>query len=73
MDTVTTPAIITLTITILATILLISNLLRADLVALLVLVVLGITGLVAPNEALAGFSGSAVITILAISVIAEGL
>jgi len=60
-------------ITVLATILLISNLLRADLVALLVLVLLGITGLVAPNEAVAGFSGSAVITILAISVIAEGL
>ena len=69
----TTPAIITLTITVLATVFLISNWLRADLVALLVLVLLGITGLVTPNEALAGFSGSAVITILAISVIAEGL
>jgi len=70
---VTTPAIITLIITVSATILLISNWLRADLIALLVLVLLGITGLVAPNEALAGFSGSAVITILAISIIAEGL
>lgn len=69
----TAPAIFTLIITVLATVLLISNWLRADLVALLVLVLLGITGLVAPNEALAGFSGSAVITILAISVIAEGL
>ena len=68
----TTAAIITLIITVLATILLVSNWLRADLVALLVLVLLGITGLVTPNEALAGFSGSAVITILAISVIAEG-
>jgi di/tricarboxylate transporter len=70
---VTTPSIITLIITVLATILLINNWLRADLVALLVLVLVGITGLVTPNEALAGFSGSAVITILAISVIAEGL
>ena len=69
----TTPEILTLTITILATFLLISNWLRADLVALLVLVFLGITGLVTPGEALAGFSGSAVITILAISIIAEGL
>jgi di/tricarboxylate transporter len=68
-----TAALITLTITVLATILLISNWLRPDLVALLVLAVLGITGLVKPNEALAGFSGSAVITILAISIIAEGL
>ena len=66
----TTPAVITLIITVLATILLISNLLRADLIAILVLVLLGITGLVTPNEALAGFSGSAVITILAISIIA---
>jgi di/tricarboxylate transporter len=70
---VTAPALLTLIITILATILLISNWLRPDLVALLVLVLLGVTGLVTPNEALAGFSGSAVITILAISVIAEGL
>ncbi len=69
----TTPAILTLTITVVATILLISNALRADLVALLVLAVLGITGLVSPGAALAGFSGSAVITILAISIIAEGL
>jgi di/tricarboxylate transporter len=64
---------LTLGITVLATILLISNLLRPDLVALLVLAVLGISGLVTPNQALAGFSGSAVITILAISIIAEGL
>jgi len=70
---VTSPALITLAITVLATILLISNRLRADLVALLVLATLGITGLVSPSEALAGFSGSAVITILAISIIAEGL
>jgi di/tricarboxylate transporter len=70
---VTTPAILTLTITVVATILLIGNWLRADLVALLVLALLGITGLVTPGDALAGFSGSAVITILAISIIAEGL
>ena len=67
------PEYVTLAITILATILLISNRLRADLVALLVLAALGITRLVSPTEALAGFSGSAVITILAISIIAEGL
>jgi di/tricarboxylate transporter len=70
---VTTPALITLGITIVATILLISNWLRPDLVALMVLVALGVTKLVSANDALAGFSGSAVITILAISIIAEGL
>ncbi len=67
------PALIILAVTVLATALLISNRLRPDLVALLVLVALGVSGLVSPNEALAGFSGSAVITILAISIIAEGL
>jgi len=70
---VSTPAVFTLVITVLATTLLVSNWLRPDLVALLVLVLLGIGGLVSPTEALAGFSGSAVITILAISIIAEGL
>jgi len=69
----TAPAYLTLAITGLATILLVSNWLRADLVALLVLVLLGVMGLVSPAEALAGFSGSAVITILAISIISEGL
>jgi di/tricarboxylate transporter len=74
---VTVPALLTLIITFIATILLIGGWLRGwlrpDLVALLVLVVLGVTRLVTPEQALAGFSGSAVVTILAISIIAEGL
>ena len=53
--------------------LLIGNWLRPDLVALLVLVTLGVSGLVSPEAALAGLSGSAVVTILGISIIAEGL
>ncbi|MGQ9832729.1 MAG: SLC13 family permease [Candidatus Villigracilaceae bacterium] len=68
-----TLALMTLAITVLVTAVLISNWLRPDMAALLVMVVLGITGLVSPNEALAGFSSSAVITILAISILAEGL
>ena len=67
------PLLFTLTITILATVLLIGNWLRPDLVALLVLVTLGVSGLVSPQAALAGFSGSAVVTILAVSIIAESL
>jgi di/tricarboxylate transporter len=59
------PLLFTLTITILATVLLIGNWLRPDLVALLVLVTLGVSGLVSPQAALAGFSGSAVATALA--------
>lgn len=68
-----TQAIITLMITIVAAILLISELLRPDLVAMLVLVSLVITGVVSSGEVFSGFSGSAVITILGISVISEGL
>ena len=63
----------TLFITVLATVVLVGNWLRPDLVALLVLVTLGVSGLVSPEQALAGFSGSAVVTILGISIIAEGL
>ena len=73
MEIVTAHAIITLAITVVATALLISNRLRADLVALLVLVALGVSEIVGSKDLLAGFSGSAVITILGISIIAEGL
>ena len=68
-----TQALITLAITLISTILLAGGWLRPDLVALLTLVVLGFSHLVSPQQALSGFSGSAVLTILAISIIAEGL
>jgi di/tricarboxylate transporter len=67
------PLLSTLAITLLATLLLIGNWLRPDLVALLVLVTLGVSGLVSPEAALAGFSGSAMVTILRVSIIAKGL
>jgi len=69
----TNQALVTLAITIITTIVLAGGWIRPDLVALLTLVILGITRLVNPQQALAGFSGSAVLTILAISIIAEGL
>ncbi|WP_374013224.1 SLC13 family permease [Pseudoxanthomonas koreensis] len=46
---------------------------RADLVALLVLVVLGITGLVAPEEIFSGFSSNAVMSIMATMILGAGL
>ena len=46
---------------------------RADLVALVVLVVLGISGLVAPEEIFSGFSGNAVMSIMATMVLGAGL
>jgi di/tricarboxylate transporter len=53
--------------------LLLSGRLRADFVALLIAVALGVSGVLTPQEALSGFSRAAVITIMAIFVLAEGL
>jgi len=54
-------------------ILFISEVIRMDLVAMLVLGTLAITGLVDSNEAFAGFSNSAVITVWAMFILSEGL
>ena len=54
-------------------VLFISEVIRMDLVALLVLGALAMTGLVGPNEALAGFSNNAVVTVWAMFILSEGL
>src|SRR5690606_28863862 len=46
---------------------------RADVVALSVLVLLGLTGLVAPEDLFDGFSGNAVISVMATMVLGAGL
>ncbi len=56
-----------------ALVLFVTEWLRMDLVALLVLSVLAITGLVSPSEAVAGFSNPAVITVWAMFILSEGL
>ncbi len=56
-----------------AAIFFITEWLRADLVALLLLVALGAVGILTPQETLSGFSRSAVITILAIFILTAGL
>jgi len=56
-----------------ALILFISEVIRMDLVALLVLCSLAVTGLVSSSEAFAGFSNSAVITVWAMFILSEGL
>jgi len=66
-------AIFTLILTLVAAGLLITEKIRPDLVALLVLVSLGLSGIVSPDELFSGFGGAAVMTILAISIISEGL
>ena len=65
--------VITFSILIVALILFFTDKLPADLVALLVVVALGVSGVLTPQEAFSGFSRSAVITILAIFIIAEAL
>ena len=54
-------------------ILFVSEVIRMDLVALLVLGALAVTGLVSTTEAFAGFSNSAVITVWAMFILSEGL
>ena len=56
-----------------ALILLITEKVRMDTVALIVLGSLAITGLVSPDEAVAGFSNAAVITVWATFILSEGL
>ncbi len=67
------PLVITLLILAAATVLLLSDRVRADLVALLVVVALGVTGVLAPREAFSGFSSSAVVTMAAVFVLVAGL
>ena len=56
-----------------ALILFVSEVIRMDLVALLVLSALAVSGLVDTSEAFAGFSNSAVITVWAMFILSEGL
>jgi di/tricarboxylate transporter len=69
----TLPILFVLGLVLVASLLLISDRMRPDLVALLVLVVLGLTRLVAPDDLFSGFSRAAVITILSLYIITAGL
>lgn len=67
------PIILTFGILLVAIGLFVSERVRVDLVALLVLVSLALTGLVSPVEALSGFSNLAVITVWAVFILSGGL
>jgi di/tricarboxylate transporter len=69
----TAAEILLLVILCVVSIVLIHGRVRPDLIALITLAVLGLTGLVTPQEAFSGFGSSAVITILAISIVSEGM
>ena len=62
-----------LTILFVALVLFVTEWVRMDLVALMVLSVLAITGLVTPADAFSGFSNPAVITVWAMFILSEGL
>jgi di/tricarboxylate transporter len=70
---VNTDIVVVLLILAVALVLFISEVIRMDLVALLVLCTLAVTGLVTPNEAISGFSNAAVITVWAMFILSEGL
>ena len=65
--------IITFAILIIALVLFLTEKLPADLVALLVVVALGVSGVLTTQETFSGFSRSAVITIMAIFILTESL
>ena len=67
------PLVITLLILVVAAILLLSDRVRADLVALLVVVALGVTGVLTPREAFSGFSSAAAVIMAAVFVLVAGL
>ncbi|HEY4688282.1 MAG TPA: SLC13 family permease, partial [Anaerolineae bacterium] len=70
---VTTSALLTLGILAAAIALLLSGRIRADLIALTVLIALGLTGVVPAPDVFSGFSRTAVITIMAIFILTNGL
>lgn len=56
-----------------AAILLLGNILRADIVALMLMLALGLSGILTPQEAFSGFGRQAVIIMLSAFILAEGL
>jgi len=69
----TTEIALALGILLLAIVFFVTEILRADLVALLVLVLLVIAGLVSPEESISGFSNPAVVTTWAVFILSAGL
>jgi di/tricarboxylate transporter len=62
-----------LAVLVLSLFLFISEKIRPDLVALLILVILAVLGLVTPQEAISGFSNPAVVTVWAVLILSQGL
>ena len=73
MQGMTPQIIIVLGIMLVASVMLVTELVRSDVVALLTLSALGLSGLVGPQDVFAGFSRPAVITIMSVFIITAGL
>src|SRR3546814_5592954 len=71
--TLTTDMALVLGLGVLTMLLFLVDRVRADVVALVVLVVLGLTGLVAPEDSFSGFSSNAVMTVFATMILCMGL
>ena len=69
----TTEILVVLAILVIAILLFVTEKLRVDIVALLVLGALVVGGLVTPEESLSGFSNSAVVTVWAVFILSGGL
>ena len=69
----TSEILLVLGIVLVAVVLFASEKLRVDVIAMLVLLVLIITGLVTPDQAFSGFSNAAVITVWAVYIVSGGL
>jgi di/tricarboxylate transporter len=69
----TTEIAIVLAILLAAIVLFVTEKIRVDLVALMVLVSLALTGLISPVEALSGFANPAVVTVWAVLILSAGL
>ena len=72
-DSVTPSILLVLAIVAAAVVLFVTEWVRYDLVALIVLLLLALTGLITSTEAIQGFSNPAVITIAAVLVLSGGL
>jgi di/tricarboxylate transporter len=71
--TITSDMQLVLGLTVLTMVLFLFERLRADVVALVVLVLLGLTGLIAPEDLFNGFSGNAVMSVIATMILGAGL
>ena len=69
----TTEIAIVLAILLAAIVLFVTEKIRVDVVALMVLVSLALTGLITPSEALSGFANLAVVTVWAVLILSAGL